>query len=890
MTHAPLPAFPYPSRRDLLSKLTTELQQRPTCGAFVYGGPGMGKTAMARGLMAVPTDSLVPLLLTATAILKTVPYGALAPLLVDATPYDVLSPRSVLRLVLSFVRCRSADRRTLVIVDDIHLLDEDSGLLLTQLVGYGAITIVGFAPCAAALSGELAILAKDEIVEQHVMEPLTDPDVLSLCRRTLGPSIARGVGGRLRRESAGNPLFLPGILDQAVRDGSLVVIDGVWVLADTEVRMPAVLGEVVESILVQLGAPERTALDILALSEVLGLADLVRLTSQKTVSSLLRIGLLQSVTGPRAAILETRVLPSRILRTIIPTGRRCSLLRRVNSAIPEDRTQPARHQIRRGLWALECAETVPDDRLLELAALALRNDDPRAALRLVNDIRAPACATEAAVYRAHALFGLSRLDDSRKWSAGLLDHATAPELVTALAVLEHRQSVAAGRDDPAWSGVLGRACRALEDLTDVPSKDHLEANPDLLIERALEWNLLGRYGDTIATLDRILDDGTGDPRRLATAHALVAEALGAVGRAVQGLHHSSAALALVDQHPEVLADLHRGLLLRHVSLLVHGGELTMAEDALDHYTSGTEVDYTFCSGSIAVLDAAIDTRRGQFRRALEKIRPALVSLRRSDHDALLPYALGIASWAAATLGEADQIERWAAEFSSHMPCGAAQYTLLGEALIDASRVLLSTDVTTSRLVTHARTAREHGWYTAEKDILEIATVLDDELSPSLLAVVAAGLEGDESDVLQAYAEGLVSGDAKALASAADGAERQHKHLLAAKATCRAIEFYAGARDEGRRRELGPAARRRRTRIDGVLVVEPSDPHSVPSLTSREREIALLAADGLSNRAIARRLVLSTRTVEGHLYRIFAKLGIAHREDLTGILDYLPRGV
>lgn len=873
-----------------MSELTTGLQQRPTCSAFVYGGPGMGKTAMAQGLVAAATDSLDPLLVTATPTLRTVPYGALAPLLVDATPDDVISPRAVLRLVLSFVRCRSANRRALVVVDDIHLLDDDSGVLLSQLVGHGAITIVGFAPCAAALSEELAILAKDEIVEQHVMEPLTDPDVLSLCRRTLGPSIARGIGGRLRRESAGNPLFLPGILDHAVRDGSLVVIDGVWVLADTEVSMPAVLGQMVESILGQLGAPERTALEILALSEVLGLADLVRVTSEKTVSSLLRMGLLHVVRGPRAAVLETWALPSRILRTIIPTGRRCSLLRRVNSEIPEDRTQPARHQIRRGLWALECAETVPDDRLLELSALALRNDDPRAALRLVEDIRAPECAIEADVYRAQALFGLSRLDESRKESAGLLGHAAAPELVTALAVLEHRQSVAAGEDGRAWCGVLGRACRALEDLTDVPSKDHLETNPDLLVERALGWNLVGRYGDTIATLDRIVDDGTGDYRRLTTAHALVAEALGAVGRAVQGLHHSSAALALVDEHPEVLSDLHKGLFLRHLSLLVHGGELTMAKEALDHYTSGTEVDYTFRSGSVAVLEAAIDTRRGQFRRALEKIRPALVSLRRSDHDALLPYALGIASWAAATLGEADLVERWAAEFSSHVPCPAAQYTLLGEALIDASRVLLSTDVTTSRLVTHARTAREHGWYTAEKDILELAVVLDDEISPALLAVVAAGLEGIEADVLQAYAMGVVSRDAKALASAADRAERQHKHLLAAKATCRAIEFYTGAREAGRRRELGPAARRRRTRIDGVLVAEPSDPRSVTSLTSREREIAILAADGLSNRAIARRLVLSTRTVEGHLYRLFAKLGIAHREDLTIILDQLPGGV
>jgi DNA-binding NarL/FixJ family response regulator len=38
------------------------------------------------------------------------------------------------------------------------------------------------------------------------------------------------------------------------------------------------------------------------------------------------------------------------------------------------------------------------------------------------------------------------------------------------------------------------------------------------------------------------------------------------------------------------------------------------------------------------------------------------------------------------------------------------------------------------------------------------------------------------------------------------------------------------------------------------------------LSTREREIANLAADGLSNREIAERLVVSARTVEGHIYR------------------------
>jgi DNA-binding NarL/FixJ family response regulator len=43
---------------------------------------------------------------------------------------------------------------------------------------------------------------------------------------------------------------------------------------------------------------------------------------------------------------------------------------------------------------------------------------------------------------------------------------------------------------------------------------------------------------------------------------------------------------------------------------------------------------------------------------------------------------------------------------------------------------------------------------------------------------------------------------------------------------------------------------------------------------------MLVAAGLSNRQIANRLVISVRTVEGHLYRIFARLGINTREQLV----------
>ena len=140
-------------------------------------------------------------------------------------------------------------------------------------------------------------------------------------------------------------------------------------------------------------------------------------------------------------------------------------------------------------------------------------------------------------------------------------------------------------------------------------------------------------------------------------------------------------------------------------------------------------------------------------------------------------------------------------------------------------------------------------------------------------------------------------EAVAAAAAALGAAR-HAPLAAARAQLAEGRALAAA---GRRRDAVEALVAVEARLDGFGAVRLRDEaarelrrlgHRVrrPArmraaappgpLTEREREIALLVADGRTNREVAEQLVLSTRTVEAHLRNVYGKLGVRSRVELT----------
>ena len=75
-----------------------------------------------------------------------------------------------------------------------------------------------------------------------------------------------------------------------------------------------------------------------------------------------------------------------------------------------------------------------------------------------------------------------------------------------------------------------------------------------------------------------------------------------------------------------------------------------------------------------------------------------------------------------------------------------------------------------------------------------------------------------------------------------------------------------------------------SRIQQLKRTTPAGP--TEQLTSRERQIASLANDGLRNKQIAQRLSVRLSTVKTHLENVYRKLHIQSRDELAGAITHI----
>lgn len=92
----------------------------------------------------------------------------------------------------------------------------------------------------------------------------------------------------------------------------------------------------------------------------------------------------------------------------------------------------------------------------------------------------------------------------------------------------------------------------------------------------------------------------------------------------------------------------------------------------------------------------------------------------------------------------------------------------------------------------------------------------------------------------------------------------------------------------RRRDDTPASNAPSVQMhaDAPTPREPLPPSAFNALTPREKQIAYLAAQGMTNRQIGAETGLSINTISNHLKRVYAKLDVQSRTELAWRLQYL----
>ena len=151
-----------------------------------------------------------------------------------------------------------------------------------------------------------------------------------------------------------------------------------------------------------------------------------------------------------------------------------------------------------------------------------------------------------------------------------------------------------------------------------------------------------------------------------------------------------------------------------------------------------------------------------------------------------------------------------------------------------------------------------------------------------LAVIASGRA---VPTYARHARAVVNDDAAELEAVCDALESMGMMMFAADAAAHAVD---SARRAGNQRDAARLLRRStdlRALCDDVVAAPIPVADTGPiALTRREREVGMLAAQGLGNREVAERLFISRRTAENHLAKVYEKLGITSRAELVRLLD------
>lgn len=876
-------------RSEDLMSAAEALQGGNHVAVFVLGESGMGKSRLIEAVVAELGSEVTPVRIHGSASLSQVPYGVLGPFIVDLPVQEATSQLAVLRTLWSHLeeQKRATQKPLLLIVDDAHDLDEATAGILAELAAAGWAKLLVAAAARPGLPEPLLQLWFEGIAERHDLRPLTLAQTTEMLEGELGSQVLPNVAEILWEASGGNPMLLNGLLDDARKDGTLRRRNGVWLFTRPLNSHGDRLTDVVRRQLLLRSPEERQALNLVALAEPVSRELIESVAGEEAVSSLIDSELIR-VTDPATGELRLwHTVYGDTLRNLISPARslqlRQMLLRRMDSE-----PTSAEGLLRHVSWSIECGAEVEDRQLLRAAVLASRlfeDELARKAAALVKDpelqmaARAVIARTRynASDYAAarellDADFGQgntlpSLLAGTLLWAAVMSALGHTPEDIMERAQVVRRAGERLARDQPENAeAILAATAERLETM------------------EAMVIALTGDYLSAPAPAEAAA--GTRPANNLQTAFRLCADAerLLAGGRGLGAFAVMSQAIEAAGADHDELYFLSDFLVVRAAAPAIHAGDWEAAETLLSGVVAGTGPSLISFGGGVHAAHGMILLYQGKAAQALNTLSAALEALRLTDPQQLFALTAAMAFAAAAEVGAHMKAELFLADYEN-APAALPRYmrSLAAMAVIYGRARLGNYPDAIAELKRLGRPEPEMETPGLELDALAFCLALGDTDSAPRLLELRDSLEGPRPAGICAYAAALGTDSAADYLDAAKTCEAAELWTFAALAYDGAAHAYRAAGDTLRERMANSQRKRCLDRADDLPGEDTAkNDDSLGILTRRERDIVALAVRGLSDRQIAAELQVSVRTVEGHLYRSYAKLNVKGREQLPGI--------
>ena len=868
----PLPRaaqWPFVGRDSEVLEFQAALADSGCDGLLVCGAPGVGKTRFAEECLTAAAGRAVARAATSTAG-TTVPLGALAHLLPPDLGAGRFDPPAVFARVASAIQLQSAGAAMVLFVDDIPLLDRLSLVVLGQLVASGAVFLLGTSGSAGDLSARLSGLWRSDRLRRVELAELSYGAVEDLLQRVVGAAAEPGAIDELWSVSRGNPLLLRELILGAQAAGALVASHGVWRIT-TELPVTSRLAEVVAARIAGAGS-SREALDLLALAASVSAAELTQMVGPAALEHAERAGLVSvQANGRRTEVALAHPVFGRVLRDELGTLTRRRLLREHASWIEGCGGHRREDPLRLAICRLDAGYPVRPEMLLQAARLARYGQDFALVERLVRAAGQP--TPEAQLLLGEACHELGR-------------YAQAEQVLSAAqqAATDQRQlaQIMAARADTLTWGLLRPAAA----LAAIGSARARTTNPVALAElQAIESTVTMYDGQPAAVLDLLAPLRDCRDQRVRVLYAgPQATALLLAGRCESALAAAQQGLADHLQLGDQLALPHAGIHVAIQAWAMQGaGRLAEAAGLATAGYQYADADGSFIGciwfalllGRGALLSGRIRTARRWFAQAEARCRE-------HGFDGPQQAALAGLTVAAAWLGDAAAAHSAITE-ASQLP--GLRY-LRGELELGRAWAAVPESLGRARAMLLAaadEATADSRLASAAMLLYDLARLGDPRVARDRLEQLAGRCEGPWVASYAAAARAAAAQDPAALTSATDRFEDSGALLLAAETALAAAAAY---RRRGGSRPAAVLEIRSATLVrqcEGARTPALIAATATASLTTRELEVALLAARGLTSQEIATQLVLSVRTIDHHLQHAYEKLGITRRKQLADAL-------